>query len=178
MAERRTPSQMVAGDIRFVSRMFSNLWYCVYEGTDLAEMRRYPGRHVSEVTIAGGTTYRLEPQGWGTVVAVEGGSERGRVIRRSWWGRAWDLVSTTFGYALTSDPLPRRWTLRVGEQPVGRLAGTPFSYNRLQISTDVAVPILPLVLSWHVLARPWEAAASPGALVAHPVPRYPGPGTG
>ncbi len=71
---------------------------------------------------------------------------------------------------MTSDILPRRWTLRVGNEPVGRFAGTPFSYNRLRVHTDVAVPVLPLALAWHVLARPWEAAAAPGSLVPQRLP--------
>jgi hypothetical protein len=87
------------------------------------------------------------------------------VERRSWWGRRWDLFGPSFACALTSDPLPRRWSLRYGNEPVGRLAGTLFSYNRLTVHTDVAVPTVSLALAWHVLARPWEAAAAPGALV-------------
>ncbi|MCJ7724855.1 MAG: hypothetical protein MUP76_00495 [Acidimicrobiia bacterium] len=128
-------------------------------------MRRIPRQHVSEVSLDDGTNIRLEPDGWGTVVAREGDKEWGRIVRRSWWGRRWDLISPTFGYTITSDPLPRRWTIRVGNEPVGRLSGGLLSYNRLTVQADVAVSVLPLVMSWHVLARPWEAAAAPGALV-------------
>lgn len=173
MADQRSPSRVVAGEVRFLSRPFSNAWRLVHEGEELAVLRRFPTRHTSEVVAWDGSRYRLEPQGWGTVVAVEDEAERGRITRRSWWGRAWDLASSTFGYALTSDLLPRRWTLRVGNEPIGRLAGTPVSYNRLRIQTDVGVPVLPLVLCWHVLARPWEAAAAPGSLVARPRPQRP-----
>jgi hypothetical protein len=173
MPERRSPGQAIAGEVRFFSRPFSNEWRLTVADRELAVLRRVPSRHISEVATADGTRYRLQPEGWGTVVALEEEAERGRITRRSWWGRAWDLTSPVFGYALTSDPLPRRWTLRVGNEPVGRLAGTPFSYNRLRVLTDVAVPVLPLVLCWHVLARPWEAAAAPGSLVAQPRPERP-----
>ena len=94
-------------------------------------------------------------------------AERGRITRRSWWGRSWDLESPTFAFALTSDLMPRRWTLRIGNEPVGHLSGGLLSYNRLTVRTDVAVQVLPLVLAWHVLARPWEAAAAPGSLIPH-----------
>lgn len=160
---------MIAGECRFLSHPFSNEWVLVQEGTRLATLRRHPRRHVSTVSLESGSDFELQPQGWGTVVALEDGTERGRITRRSWWGRAWDLTSTTFGYELTSDFVPRRWTLRIGNEPVGRLAGTPFSYNRLRVHTDVAVPVLPLALAWHVLARPWEAAAAPGTLVPPPI---------
>jgi hypothetical protein len=173
MVERRTPSHNVAGEVRFVSRPFSNTWWLMQGDRELAELRRIPREHVSLVETTDGPSYRLEPQGWGAVVAMEDEAERGRITRRSWWGRAWDLTSTTFGYALTSDVIPRRWTLRVGNEPIGRLAGGYFSYNRLIVSTDVAVPTLPLMLSWHVLARPWEAAAAPGSLVAQHRPERP-----
>ena len=39
------------------------------------------------------------------------------------------------------------------------------SNNRLRVPTDLAVPTVVLALAWHVLARPWEAAAAPRALV-------------
>jgi hypothetical protein len=69
-----------------------------------------------------------------------------------------------------SDPLPRRWSLRFGSEPVGRLAGGLLSYNHLAVHTDLAVPVVALALTWHVLARPWEAAAAPGALVPQRAP--------
>jgi hypothetical protein len=165
MAERRSPSPVVVGECRFDSRIFSNVWRLLHQGQVVARMRRVPSRHLSVVELSDGTEYRLEPRGWGTVVALQDDAERGRITRRSWWGRSWDLTSTGFAYGLVSDPMPRRWTLRVGNEPVGRLAGTLWSYNQLRVQVDVAVPVLALVLAWHVLARPWEAAAAPGSLV-------------
>jgi hypothetical protein len=161
---------MIPGESRFLSFPFSNEWVLAQGDRSVATLRRFPRRHTSTVRLGDGRTFELEPQGWGTVVALEGDTERGRITRRSWWGRAWDLTSVSFGYGLTSDLVPRRWTLRVGNEPVGRFAGTPFSYNRLRVTTDVAVPVLPLALAWHVLARPWEAAAAPGSLVPQRLP--------
>ena len=66
---------------------------------------------------------------------------------------------------LRSEPLPRRWSIRVGSEPVGRLTGGLLSYNHLDVHTDIGVPLTALVLAWHVLARPWEQAAAPGSLV-------------
>jgi hypothetical protein len=63
-----------------------------------------------------------------------------------------------------SDPIPRHWSLRFGTEPVGHLRGAAFSYNHLKVHTDLAVPLVSLALAWHVLARPWEAAAAPGVL--------------
>lgn len=159
-------THVVAGECTFTSNPFSNRWELWCRGERLAVMHRRPRHHVSEVALADGRTITLQPDGWGTVVAVEGDKEWGRIVRRSWWGRRWDLESPTFGYTLTSDVMPRRWTIRVGNEPVGRLSGGMLSYNRLQVQADVAVQVLPMVMAWHVLARPWEAAAAPGSLVA------------
>ncbi len=157
---------VVSGEALFTSTPFSNRWELRAGGERLAALRRRPTQHVSEAHLIDGRSLILQPTEWGTVTAVEGGQEWGRIVRRSWWGRRWDLESPTFGYVLTSDPIPRRWTLRVGNEPVGRLSGGALSYNRLRVQTDVAVQVVPLILAWHVLARPWEAAAAPGSLVA------------
>lgn len=170
MAVPRVP--VVIGDCRFRSVVFSNRWSLEQNDRQLALARRIPSRHVSEVVLADGHSFEIRPQGWGTVVAAdEDGTEMGRVVRTSWLGRSWDLSTPAFACRLTSDPLPRRWSLRIGTEPVGRLSGSPISYNRLSVHTDVAVPVAGLVLAWHVLARPWEAAATPVALVPAHMPR-------
>lgn len=163
MAIPRTP--VVIGDCRFLSGFLSNRWILVQDDEMLADMRRIPTRHVSEVLTADGIAYELRPEQWGTVVAATEDAEFGRVVRTSWLGRSWDLSGPGFACALTSDPLPRRWSFRIGTEPVGRLKGSPVSYNRLSVHTDVAIPVTSLTLAWHVLARPWEAAAAPAALV-------------
>ena len=171
MAPDRLP--VVIGTARFTSGFMSNRWTLSRADEMLAEMRRIPSRHVSEAVLSTGVRYEIRPESWGTVVAeADDGAELGRIVRTSWWGRSWDLTAPGFACALTSDPLPRRWSLRIGTEPVGALKGSAFSYNRLTVHTDVAVPVPALTLAWHVLARPWEAASAPVALV--PGERRPG----
>ncbi len=164
---------VVFGDCRFVSALLSNRWRLVQGQKVLAQLQRVPTRHISYVLLPDRTQVELRPFGWGTVVAYQGGQEVGRVVRRSWLGRAWELTGPGFACDLTSDPMPRHWSLRYGNEAVGRLAGTLLSYNRVSVHTDVAVPVASLALAWHVLARPWEAAAAPGALVPAREPYLP-----
>lgn len=172
MAIPRVP--VVIGECRFHSAVFSNRWSIEQGGRRIALARRIPSRHLSEVVLADGTEYEIVPRRWGTTVAVgDDGAEIGRIVRTSWLGRSWDLTTPSFACRLTSDPLPRRWSLRIGTEPVGRLSGSPISYNRLRVHTDVAVPVPALTLAWHVLARPWEAASTPVALVPQ-APARPG----
>jgi hypothetical protein len=159
---------MVMGEGAFRSLPFSNHWSLIHKGETIAHLRRIPSRHTSEIDLPDGTRLELVPEGWGTVVALEDGEERSRIERRSWWGRSWEISGPGFGCLMTSDLMPRRWTLRIGNEPAGRLAGTILSYNRLDVQTDVAIPASALALAWHVIARPWEQAAAPGVLVARP----------
>jgi len=159
----RTP--MAYGACRFDSALFSNRWQLTQGKEVLAELQRVPSRHVSLLHLPGRVLVELRPSGWGTVVAYQGDAEVARVMRRSWWGRRWDLTGPGFACTLTSDPMPRRWSLRFGAERVAQLSGGLLSYNRLTVHTHVAVPVVSLALAWHVLARPWEAAAAPGALV-------------
>jgi hypothetical protein len=153
--------------------MLSNVWMLHHGDTLLARLIRVPSRHTSEVAFPNGRLLELRPEGWGIVTATSDDEQIwGRILRRSWWGRAWDIEGQGFAIALTSDPIPRRWSLRIGGEPVGRLAGGVVSYNRLDVHTDITVPVAALALAWHVLARPWEQAAAPGALVPRPVARY------
>lgn len=155
----------IVGDCRFESALGSNRWRLLQDRKVLAELQRVPTRHTSVLRLPGTGDMELRPAGWGTVVAMHGDTEVGRVVRRSWWGRRWQVSGPGFACDLVSDPLPRRWSLRFGSEPIGRLSGGLLSYNRLAVHTDLAVPVVALALSWHVLARPWEAAAAPGALV-------------
>jgi hypothetical protein len=168
VTSKRQFRSALVGEHQFVSRFLSNDWELVGPDGVVARMRRVPSKHTSLVWLPDGRKLELKPDGWGTVVAV-GDSEKAKIERQSWWGRRWEVTGTTFGYELTSDPTPRRWTLRIGGHPVGHLAGTFLTYNRVDVHTDVAVPVHALILSWHVIARPWEAAAS--ARVLRPKPR-------
>lgn len=156
---------VVFGACRFESVVLSNRWRLIQGKQVLAELQRVPSRHISMLRLPDGTRIELRPAGWGTVIAYRGDDEVGRVTRLSWWGRRWELAGPGFACSLTSDPMPRRWSLRYGNEPVGSLAGALLSYNRLDVHTHVAVPVASLALAWHVLARPWEAAAAPGALI-------------
>lgn len=154
----------LAGTARFDSAMFSNEWVLLAADREVARMLRIPTRHTSVVALEGGRRFDIKPEGWGTVVAMEGDQERYRIERRSWLGRRFEVTGSGFAAEVTSDITPRRWTIRVGGEPVGRIAGTLWSYNRIDIHADIAVPVGALALMWHVLARPWEAASAPGVL--------------
>jgi hypothetical protein len=160
----------LVGTHRFRSRLFSNDWTLSSDtGETVARIRRIPSIHVSRVTFPDGGRLELRPSGWGSVVA-EGDVEAARIDRESWWGRVWRVSGKGFEYELTSDHLPRKWTLRVGGHPVARIAGTMWSYNRVTVVPDFALPVHAVLLAWHVLARPWEAAATPRVLVARSRP--------
>jgi hypothetical protein len=155
----------LVGPHTFRSGLFSNDWMLFdRDGKEVVRVRRIPSRHTSHVTFPDGETLELRPEGWGTVVAV-GDQEGAHIERESWWGGRWGVSGKGFDYELTSDHLPRRWTLRVGGHPVARFAGTLWSYNRVAIEPDFALPVHAVLLSWHVLARPWEATAAPRVLV-------------
>jgi len=165
VTSRRWIPPVVVGDSRFDSRLFSNRWTLARDFGPLAEMQRDPSRLVTRGSFSDGTTFDLTPNGWGTVEIEVDGAVLARIDRRSWWGRRWEISGTGFACDLTSDRMPRRWTLRIGGQPIGRLAGSLLSYNRLDVHTDIATPVHALVLAWQVLARPWEQAAAPRSLV-------------
>ena len=156
---------MVLGQARFTSQMFSNRWNLHAHDELIATMVRDSSRHMSRVTFADGIVMDITPSGWGTVVATVDDDEWGRIERTSWWGRSWEITARGFAATLTSDPLPRRWSIRIGSEPIGRLSGGRLSYNRLDITSDISTPATVLILAWHILARPWEQAAAPGSLV-------------
>lgn len=134
-------------------------------GRPIVELQRDPSRYTSRGSFADGTQFDLAPRGWGTIELSSGDAILGRIDRRSWWGRRWQIAGAGFACDLTSDPTPRRWTFRIGGEPIGRLSGTTWSYNHLAVHTDVSTPVHALVLAWNALARPWEQAAAPRSLV-------------
>ncbi len=162
---------MLLGRVQFESGFMSDTWRMSSPSQGkVGTFRRYPSLHLSRGVVAG-VPIEIKPEGWGTVVYLEAGVETGRIVRRSWTGRRWDLIGSGFGCELVSEPLPRRWTLRIGGHPIAALAGTPLSYNRLRANVDVSVPAWALALVWHVVVRPWEAAAEPRTLRPVPAPR-------
>ncbi len=155
---------MLGGSARLLSPLASNRWRLVQDGTELATLHRFPRHRMSAALLPDGTEWRLEPQGWGTVVALEDGTEMARIVRRSWWGRRWEVESQAFSLSLVSEPRPRRWAFHVGTEPIAHLAGSLFSYNRLRVEAPLAVPLVGVLLAWQVVVRPWELAAYPLAL--------------
>lgn len=168
MTVKRHP--MLLGRVAFESGFMSDEWRLVSSQGRVGVFRRFPSLHMSR-GLVGGAHVEIRPQGWGTVVYTEDGRELGRIVRRSWLGRRWDLYGHGFGCELVSEPLPRHWTLRIGGHPIAQIAGTALSYNRLRISADVSVPAWALALVWHVVVRPWEQAAEPRTLRPVPAPR-------
>ena len=165
MSTGRWIPPVVVGNCLFDSGMFSNRWTLSHGSDPLAEVQRDPRHHTSHGVLADGTRIDLAPDGWGSVALMANGAPLGQIDRRSWWGRRWEISSAGFACDLTSDPMPRRWKFRIGGEPIGSLAGTMWSYNRLAVHTDISTPVHALVLAWHVLARPWEAAAAPRSVM-------------
>lgn len=165
---------MVTGEVMLTSPWLSNEWRLLQSDVELARIRRHGRLYVSDVELADGTGWLLEPSGPGIVRAVEDpGVEVARVVRRSWIGRRWDLTSRQFAYELISDPRPRRWYISIGGAPAAEISGSLVSYNRVRVMTSIGIPLVGVLLAWHVIARPWEAAAEPRGLVPSRTPRPP-----
>ncbi len=160
---------MLGGSARLLSPVASNRWRLVQNGDELAVLQRFPHHRMSAALLADGTEWRLAPHGWGTIVAAEDENELARIVRRSWWGRRWEIESQAFALSLVSTPAPRRWAFHVGNEPVAHLAGSILSYNRLRIDAPLAVPLVAVLLAWQVVVRPWELAAYPLALRPAPI---------
>ncbi len=160
------PQSLIRGEAHLLSNWFSNDWRIENMGTQVARLRRFPRLHVSAVQLVDGTEWTLEPDGFAVVKAVDSqGTEVGRVTRRSWWGRRWDVTGPGFNYELVSHPVPRRWNIDVGGSTVAEIRGSLVSYNTVTIDAPLSLPTVAAVLAWHVIARPWEAAAAPRGLV-------------
>ena len=157
---------MLTGEVQLRSPWLSNEWTLSQHGNVLAKIRRHGRLYVSDVQLADGTRWLIEPAGPGIVRAVEPpGVEFARIERRSWIGRRWDLSSQQFAYELISDPRPRRWFVSVGGAPAAEIRGSLVSYNAVTVETSIGIPVVGILLAWHVIARPWEAAAEPRGLV-------------
>ena len=178
----RVKSQMLVGDFELTSPWFSNQWQLTQHGSELAQIERLGRVYVSVVTLPDGSRWALAPHGQGVVRVVDAdGGEFARITRRSWAGRRWELTSMMYNYDLISDRRPRAWTIAIGGSPVAEFRGSLVSYNQVRGNSLVSVPMSAVLLAWHVIARPWEAAAEPRGLVpvqqpsAEPSPRGPQP---
>jgi hypothetical protein len=84
--------------------------------------------------------------------------------RQSWLGRAWDLNGESFGYELRARSMTlRKWSIELGGGEIARLDGGVASFNRVRIEADLPLPLEAVMLSWHIIVRAWEAAASAAA---------------
>ena len=158
---------MAYGSAELVSPFMSSRWRLLSGDEQLAELRRVGRLHISRIKVANGEEAVLTPHGQSVVVALDDtGAELARVTRRSWFGRRWEIESKKWAYDLVSDPRPRRWQFTVGGTSVAQITGSMVSYNKVEIDAPLGIPILAVALAWHVIARPWEAAAAPTTLVA------------
>lgn len=149
----------LTGVAEFRSQPFSNEWLLTGSTGPVARAIRYPRAHHSRVTLADGTQWVLQPDGWGVVRAVENQVPFARATRLG--SRHWEIAGVAFAYDLVpASMLGRHWRLRIGSADVASLRGNPFSFNRLRIDVALAVPVVAIVLAWQVIVRPWEHAAS------------------
>jgi hypothetical protein len=166
MAERGLDG-MVYGTAELVSPLLSNKWRLVSNGQDAARLSRSGRLHISRITVPNGEEAVLAPHQHSVVHALDPeGNELARITRTSWLGRHWEITSKRWVYDLVSDRRPRRWQVTVGGTSVAQISGSLVSYNRVKVEAPLGLPILVLALSWHVIARPWEAAAAPTTLLA------------
>lgn len=161
----------VYGTAELVSPLMSSRWRLISKGEEVAQLRRFGRLHVSRIYLPTGEEAVLTPHEQSVVQALDpDGEELARITRTSWFGRSWDIASKRWAYELKSDPRPRRWQVVVGGTSVAQISGSLVSYNRVKVEAPLAMPILVLALGWHVIARPWEAAAAPTTLVAATTP--------
>jgi hypothetical protein len=162
---------MIYGRAELVSPPLSSRWRLVANGAEVAQLRRSGRLHISRMYLPDGTEVVLAPAGHSVVHALAAdGTELARITRRSWFGRRWEVASKTWAYELVSHPRPRRWYVAVGGTPVADIRGSALSYNRVKVDAQLGLPILAVALAWHVVARPWEAAAAPATLIAAAAP--------
>ena len=153
-------TRVIIGEAQLRSGLFSNQWQLVQNEEVLANAIRRPRNCYTNVALADGTHWTLQPDGWGVVRVVEDGVPFARATRDSFWGNRWSLTGVGFSYGLEHDGhIPRRWALLVGSEPAAWLRGSAVNYNRVRINAPVSIPTSVGLLAWHVVARPWEAVA-------------------
>lgn len=167
MPDPEHPSRVAEeGLVELRSTLLSNAWRMTRGEATLAVARRYPGLHLSRVALSDGTIWTLEPEGWGVVRALEEEVPFAHATRISWSGRRWEVGGVGFSYRLRSTSIVlRRWVITEDEELLVRLRGGLLTYNRVRAEVIHPIPIVALLLAWHVMARPWEAAAAPRLLL-------------
>jgi hypothetical protein len=162
----RTPTRIVpfsgSGEMR--STFFSRNWELRRDGGLVATARRHVWRRTSEIELNDGRHWLISPQDWGVVELTERDEVLARGDRLNWLGRKWELTGESFGYELRAQSMAlRKWFIELGGAPVARLDGGVASFNRLRIEANLPVPLEAVMLSWHIIVRAWEAAASAAA---------------
>ena len=162
----RTPTRIVpfsgTGEMR--SPLFSRAWELRKDGGLVAVGRRFVWRRTSEIELNDGRHWLISPAEWGVVELRERDELLARAERENWLGRAWELTGESFGYELVAQSMAlRKWSIELGGGPVARLDGGVASFNRLRIEANLPVPLEAVMLSWHIIVRAWEAAASAAA---------------
>jgi hypothetical protein len=143
------------------STFLSRTWELRKDGGLIAVGRRYVWRRTSEIELNDGRHWLIEPNGWGIVELTEGDEALARGERLNWLGRAWELTGESFGYELQAKSMAlRRWSVQLAGAQVAHLDGGIASFNRLHIDAHLPIPLEAVMLSWHIIVRAWEAAAS------------------
>ncbi len=156
----------VMGEAELTSPLFSNRWTLTQQGTVLASLKRLGKIYVTAADLGAGGPLLIEPCGQGTVHAVDGdGDEVARIERASWLGRLWEISGDRYVYELVSDHRPRSWHIALANAKIADIRGSLISYNRVRVASGLGLPVPALLLAWHVIARPWEAAAEPRGLI-------------
>jgi len=147
------------GEMR--SPFLSRSWELRQDGGLIAVGRRRVWRRTSEVELNDGRHWAISPSEWGVVELTERDEVLARGERRSFMGRSWELTGESFGYELLAQSMAlRRWSIELGGGQVAQLTGGVASFNRLRIEAHLPVPLEAIMLSWHIIVRAWEAAAS------------------
>ena len=157
--------EMVYGKVQLRSPWFSNRWQLLRDGTPVCNLQRL-GKIYTTVVTRTDARWILDPHGNGVVRALDNdGNEFGRITRRSWFGRRWELTSMAWNFDLVSHRRPRSWAIELGGAPIAEIRGSLVSYNRVDVNAMIGVPLVAVLLGWHVIARPWEAIAEPSGLL-------------
>jgi hypothetical protein len=162
----RTPTRIVSfsgsGEMR--STFFSRNWELRRDEGLLAVGHRHVWRRTSEIELNDGRHWLISPTGWGEIELTERDEVLARGERLNWIGRKWELTGESFGYELRANSMAlRKWSIELGGGPVAQLNGGVASFNRLRIEANLPVPLEAVMLSWHIIVRAWEAAASAAA---------------
>lgn len=157
-------SRYVKGPIQARSPLFSRVWEFATPDERLATVTRNIRRRTSTIELADGTTWTIEPDGWGRLALVENGQTIATAQREGATGRTWTVSGQAFSYELGVDSmLLRRWHLGPSGSTIATLHGGALSFNTMRIETGLAIPLEAIVLSWHPIVRAWEAAATLGS---------------